>query len=156
MKTICIYCTRTGITKKIAEDIAAAVGAELSEITDGKARRGVFGFIGGAVVGLRKKLPELLPLRTERPLEEYDRVIVLAPVWCETLSPIARAFLTEEKSSLKGELDLVITHMSDLTYEEPVRKFTDSVGLAPKHFLSVKTKNHVFSDEVKGFIEELK
>lgn len=40
---LCIYYSRTGNTRAVMEKIAELLDAELLEITDGKARKGVVG-----------------------------------------------------------------------------------------------------------------
>lgn len=152
MKTLCVYATRTGHSKKIAEEIAEKLGAELLCVTDGKDYRGAWGYLVAAVVGLRKKLPALLPYQTEMPLKEYDRVITVTPIWCENLCPTVRAFLLENREELCGEWIPVVTHMSGLPYDEPARRLSQALGKPFAAFLSLQTKNHNWCPEVEEFL----
>lgn len=155
MKTLCVYSTRTGMTKQIAETIACRTGAELLRITDGKDWSGVLGYFGAAVSGLRKTLPQLLPYRTRLPLEQYDRIILCAPIWCENVCPVMRAFLTENMGLFRGEVCCVITHMSALSYEERMRGLELYLGREPARWLSVQTGNYDRSKDVEAFIRGL-
>lgn len=153
MKTLCVYHTRTGCTEKIAQAISKELNAELVEITDGKDVSGVWGYIKAAVAGLKKGLPTLCAYKTELPLAEYDRVIVACPIWCENVSPIARAFMKENDFS--GEVHVVVTHMSPMSYEKKIDQLNVYLGKAPNSFLSVQTKKHDYTMALKSFIENL-
>ena len=49
---LCIYYSRTGNTRAVMEKIAELLDAELLEITDGKARKGVVGFVAAGIFQL--------------------------------------------------------------------------------------------------------
>ncbi|MBQ0083349.1 MAG: hypothetical protein KBS52_01100 [Clostridiales bacterium] len=147
MKTLCVYSTRTRITEAVARKIADAAGAELLYITDGKDRSGFFGYIAAAISGLKKDLPELLPYKTEFPIEEYDRIIFASPIWCEDISPIIRAFLKQNADKLKGEIFAAVTHMSNIDYAQKIKK---AFGEAVK-YVSVKTHKNDFTAQIEEF-----
>ena len=155
MKTLCVYYSRTGMTEQIAREIAAGCGADLLRITDGKDRSGFFGYCAAAMAGLRKKLPVLQPYSLPAPLAEYDRVIVLSPIWCENVCPVIRAFLAAEKEQLRGEVYGVITHMSALPYDKPRAALAHSLGREALPGLSVQTRKHDWHAEVQNFIAGL-
>lgn len=153
MKTLCVYHSRTGLSKKIAEEIAAKTDAELLEITDGKDRSGIFGYMAAAVVGLKKTLPALAPYKTACPMAEYDRVIIVCPIWCENVSPIARAFMAENKFS--GDVHTVVTHMSPLPYENKIDALHTLLGKAPNSYLSLQTHKFDYTMALNAFLETL-
>ena len=152
MKTLCVYYSRTGTTKEIAQTVAGALHADLLAVTDGVNRAGVSGYIGAAVDGLRKMLPVVRPFRTPRPLERYDRVIVAAPIWCEDVCPVIRAFLTDNRGRFKGELCYIVTHMSALSYAEKITGLVRYAGKEPADWLSVQTKNYDWTQDVADFL----
>ena len=156
MKTLCVYFTRTNLTEKIAAEISRQLDAELLKITDGKDRSGVLGYITAAVLGLKKSFPKLKPYKTEYPLCEYDRIIIAAPVWCEDICPIARAFAFENRQNLKGDIYLVITHMSNISYEKKISAFETLINKKVKSFLSLKTKKHDYSIELQKFVCDIR
>lgn len=155
MKTVCIYHTRSGNSEKIARQIARELDAEVLAVTDGKDRKGFFGYIGAAVEGLRKSLPAILPCAPEYPPEEYDRVIVVAPIWCENVSPVMRAFLAQNKGRFRGELYYVITRMSGISYLPRIDALRELTGKDYTDLLQVKTHKHDPSGEVAAFIARL-
>ena len=156
MKTICIYHTRSGLSEQIARQIADQLQAEVLTVTDGKSHKGFFGYIGAAVEGLKKKLPEILPCTPSCPLEEYDKVIIVAPIWCENVSPVMRAFLAQNKNRFKGELYYVITSMSGLSYLPKIDALRDLTDKPYSDILQVKTHKNNWTAEVTNFTEKLK
>lgn len=97
---LCIYYSRTGNTRKAMEEIAAALDAELVEITDGVDRSGTAGWLRSGMDAMRKTTEPLKPFETERPLQDYRLVIVGSPVWAGRCSSVARAFLKKHGKKL--------------------------------------------------------
>ena len=154
MKTLCVYCTRSGLTEKLALEAAAKTDAETVKITDGKDRSGGWGYFCAAVAGLRRKLPELLPFETALPLSAYDRVILAAPIWSENVCPLLRRFLADHGKELTGRVYLLITHMSDQPYAKKIERLNDLLGKAPDGVLSVSTVGD-HEAETAAFLETL-
>lgn len=153
MKTLCVYCTRTGITEKISKRVADKTGAELLRITDGKNRSGFFGYIAAAAVGLNKTLPKLLEYKTAEPLETYDKIILASPVWCEDISPIMRSFIAENSDRIKGEVYIIATHMSGISYSEKAEKLKENYKLKLVSFFSVKTRKYDWTKDTDEFVK---
>lgn len=135
--------------------LAANLDAEVLEITDGKDRNGVRGFIGAAIDGLRKKLPRLQPFSTAVDLNEYDRIIVGAPIWSEDICPIARAFLMKYADEINGALYCVVTHMSENTYLKKIHKLEGGMRRTVDGYLSLQTENNDWMPEVSAFAEKI-
>ncbi len=154
MKTLCIYCTRSGITENIAKVIADITNGELVKITDGKNRKGVFGYIGAAIQALGKKLPQLMPFNTKLPIEEYDRIIIACPIWCEDVCTLAKSFADQNNDKFKGEVILVASHMSGLTYEDKIKEFYKANNIKTHKYLTLQTKNYDWKKDVEKFFGE--
>ena len=93
MKAIVIYYSYGGNTRRVAEKIGEAVGADLAEV---KTVRPYTGSYDDVVDQGRREvdsgfLPELQPLNID--LRQYDTVILGAPVWWYTFAPAMNSFL---------------------------------------------------------------
>ena len=77
---LCIYYSRSGNTRAAAEEIAAALDAELAEITDAQDRSGLKGYFRSGLDAMRRTVQPIDPLQTERPLTDYRLVILASPV----------------------------------------------------------------------------
>ena len=153
-KTLCIYYSRTGLTKQIAQQISEKLNANLVEMITEDKYEGFVGYLYACVVALSKKMPKL-SYSADVDFEEYDKIIVLAPVWVEDACPAAKAFLQDNKEELKGEVYFVLTHMSPVVYEKQISKLCGLIGKDFVGFLSVQTRNHDWTEEVEQFVENL-
>ena len=65
---LCIYYSRTGHTKQVAEDLAGELGAELVELRDNVDRSGARGWLRCGLDAMRRTTRPLLPFQTEKGL----------------------------------------------------------------------------------------
>ncbi len=152
MKSICIYCTRTGKSKKVAENISNKHGMELLQITDGKERKGFFGYVGTMFQQLGGKLPELDPVKTQYSLSEYEKIIFVFPIWCEDVSMLTKSFLNRFGKELNGQVYFIATHMSNITYEKKITAL-DGYGIKANGYFSVQSKGDSFEKAVEEYVD---
>lgn len=101
MKALVIYYSYSGNTRRVAEKIGQAAGADLAEI---KTARPYTGSYDEVVEQGRREvdsgfLPELKPLDID--LRRYDTVILGTPVWWYTSAPAMNSFLQSADLSEK-------------------------------------------------------
>jgi len=121
MKTIVIYYSYSGHTKKIAKELAAKESADIAEIKDIKRPGKLKAYILGCFAAMRGKAWPVKPLDAD--LSEYDRLILLAPIWAGNPPPAFNAMMellpngktvavkmvsASGKSSCKDRLETVI------------------------------------------------
>ena len=90
---LCVYYSRTGKTRRTMTEIAAALDAELVELTDGVPRAGLVGVIRSCLDAVRKSTRFLVPFTTAKPVKDYDLVIIGTPIWAGRCSSVIREFL---------------------------------------------------------------
>ena len=95
MKTIIIYYSLTGKTKKLAESLAKKLKSDIEEITEKKRKRGLFK--SGFEAALKLK-PRILPLKSD--LSKYDLVVIGTPIWAGNMSSPVRSFLSKYKDKI--------------------------------------------------------
>lgn len=79
MKSLVAYYSRTNVTKKLAEDIASKINADIEEINPKVNYQGKLGYIKGGKDAISEKNVELESLSHDP--EDYDVVYLGAPVW---------------------------------------------------------------------------
>ena len=89
-----VYFSRTGKTKTVGDEIAAALGADVEELRDNVDRNGPIGFIRSGREAKSGKLVRLEPLAHDP--STYDLVVAGTPVWARMMSSPVRAFLAQE------------------------------------------------------------
>lgn len=100
MKTLVIYYSRTGYTKKVAETIADLLDCHKEELVDTQDRSGPIGFVRSGRQALRKDMTVLKDIKKE--VSSYDLVIIGTPVWVLTMSTPVRTFLHDNYDQIKN------------------------------------------------------
>lgn len=101
MKTLILYYSYGGNTRKIAEMLQKEVGGDLEEIQTTKTYTGNY----DAVVDQGQwevntgYMPEIKPVQAD--LSQYDRIVVGTPVWWYTFAPAVKSFFNQY--DLKGK-----------------------------------------------------
>ena len=98
MKRLVTYYSRTGTTKRIGEEIATALGADLDEILDQKSRKGIIGWLRAGRDSQTYKMTEI---KVQKNPNDYDMIIIGTPIWANNLTPPVRTYLTQYP--LKGK-----------------------------------------------------
>jgi flavodoxin len=95
MKTLIVYYTRSGNTRKVAEELKELLSADIEEITEPSGRGGPLGWLRSGKESSDGTIPKI-NAPTKDP-SAYDIVVVGTPVWASTLSSPVRAYLTQTK-----------------------------------------------------------
>ena len=99
MRTLVVFFSRTGTTKKAAEAIAAKLEADLEAVTDKTNWSGPIGFIKGGRAAMKGKSSGI-----DAPKNDpggYDLVVIGSPVWAGRITPAIRAYLEKFGPALK-------------------------------------------------------
>ena len=154
MKTLCLYYTRTNITKTAMEHLAKLLEADLAEYTDGKDRSGVTGYIGACFASMKKSYPAIT-IKGDVQVENYDRVIIGMPVWVEGPCVIGKAFIDQYKDRLPQNVYYVVTHMASSGYDKKIQEMDKILGRASAGYVTMQTKEHDFLKDIEDFAKTL-
>lgn len=91
MKTIVLYYTFGGATKKEAEKLASQMGCGVVRVREKKNRSLIGSFIPGAPRAMRRKASAIRPLGVN--LADYDRIVIGAPIWAGYPAPAFNAIV---------------------------------------------------------------
>ena len=100
MKSLVVYYSRTNITKKLAEDIAGQIDADIEEIKSKVSYDGKMGYARGIKDGATGKIVEL-ESQTYNP-EDYDVVYVGAPVWASKAANPIISYLNQNEGKFSN------------------------------------------------------
>lgn len=127
-KTLIVYHSRSGYTRRVAQDLAGRLGADLEEVHIVQPMEGAIGYALCAIEAMAGLAPALRPARKSP--GAYDLVVVGTPVWFWSLSSPMRSWL--EKFGRRGKryaffctmggsgAPRVFAAMQELTGSEPV------------------------------------
>lgn len=89
-RVLVCYYSMTGHTRRLAQEIQRATGADLEEILEPRPRRGLIGLLRAFVDALRKREPPLLPVKHDP--ATLDLLILGGPIWARRLASPVRAY----------------------------------------------------------------
>jgi len=98
MGALVAFYSLTGATRRVAQALAAELGAEVEEMRCPKYRPGFLGFWQAGYASWRGWIPEIAP-PTHNP-SDYDLVVVGGPVWGWNACTPIRAYLMREAARL--------------------------------------------------------
>jgi flavodoxin len=126
--TLVVHFSRTGYTRRIAEEIAQAAGGDVEGIREKRQRTGLAGYFRWGRVACKHTAVEIEPaIRDPR---DYRLVILGTPVWAGRLSSPVRAYIAAHKQELPrialfctqggSGAPKVLQAMADLCGQKPV------------------------------------
>ena len=155
MKTLIVYFTRTGNTKKIVDKLQTELAADVEKINEEGSRNGPLGWLKSGRQGASKADVEISPLEADP--SSYELVVMAGPVWAGNASAPMRAFMKKYRDSLP-ETAVFLTHDSpDVT-----QAFADIDELLNKEPLArgdvnrqaIQTDGH--HEAIQVFLERLR
>lgn len=155
MKILIIYYSRTGNTKRIAQELATLLPADIEKIIESEPREGFINWLRAGKDAMQKKISIIAPIKSN--IGEYDLLIIGSPVWAFTVPPPIRSFLTQYRSEIKrvaffatmgGRGDKrAFLHMQEICAKMP---------LLTETFLEKEIKQNFYQSKLHSFIEGIK
>lgn len=154
METAVIYFSRSGVTKKAAENMAKIIKADLREIVCLEKSEGFLGFMKAGYQAMTKKEARISLVFED--VKKYDLVIVCSPVWAGNLCSPARAFLNKYGRQL-NHTAFILTHGDKknnyINIIKEMEKLIDNKAIA---FASlVSDENSDYSSELLSFAKRI-
>jgi flavodoxin len=155
MKTVIVYYSRSGATRRLADEIAAKTGADVEEIIYTESMSGIIGFVRAGHQSMSQKPAPIKPLKAD--LGGYDLVVLGSPVWAGKLSAPALSFLSTYKGSIR-QLAVFITHADGKNDYDNVFDEVERVsGLKLRSKVSSVTKDIKSGNiQLDAFLENIK
>lgn len=151
-KTLVVFYSRDGHSKKVGERIASILGADIDEIKDLKNRSGMIGWLLSGKDAATNKTTEI-----ENKIDPtaYDLVVIGTPIWVGTVTPAVRAYLTKYK------LSKVAFYCTCGDKQTKAWKDMEKLSSAPIATMEVPDKvfkagGEEFENRIKEFCDKLK
>jgi|GEM_PF-134463 len=154
MKSLLVYYSRTGTTKKVAEAISDLTNCDIEEITDEKDRSGILGFLNSGQESFRKKPASIK--RMNKDPSKYDLVILGTPTWLGNISSPVRAYLVQKKDKIQN-VAFFCTH-AGRSYGKTLKEMGGIIGKSPVAKLHLRQKDVNIGSgigDVKKFVDAL-
>lgn len=154
MKALLVYYSRTGITRRVASEIAKHLKCDVEEILDVGSRSGVLGYLRSGREAVLKKLAKIRPIRKSP--SSYGIVVIGTPVWAYNVSSPVRAYIFRNKGSFK-KVAFFCT-MGGSGSKGAFRGIEELCGKKPVALLELKAKDVLegkYAAKVKAFVGKL-
>lgn len=116
------YFSRTGRSKKIAQELAKHYSVDLCEIKDEENWQGKINFLKGGAMAAGKKAVKAIYKENS----DNKKIVLVFPVWASTFPPAVRTFIGENK---RDNIILIPTSLgTKLSDREGFVKIIDLVG----------------------------
>ncbi len=151
MRVLVVYYSRSGVTRKACEAIAASLSvagheAVTEELIDKTDREGIMGYLGGGRDAVLRKPTEIEPVVADP--AGFDLVVIGTPVWAAKCAPAARAFCEQFAGQLARVAFVATMGASgDRGAYEAMERYC---GKAPVATLTLIDK-HIRSDDAEGY-----
>jgi flavodoxin len=154
-KTLVVYYSLTGTTRKVAQAIAGMLGCDLEELTDTRKRAGVLGFIGGGKDAFLGRLTAIGPVTKDA--GDYELVLIGTPVWAWTMAPAVRTYISQHRGSLPAVAFFATAGGTGL--ERTFRRMEELCGRKPRAVLGLVAGEVLKgdpTDRIKAFVEAVR
>lgn len=154
MKSLVVFYSRTGNTKKVAETIAEQLDADMEKLIDMKKRAGIIGWLRSGWDAIREKTTDLRV--TKYSPQEYELILLGTPVWANKITPALRTYILEKKDAFKrvaffctegsSDADDVFSSLENLCEKQPI---------STKEILAKEVKKGLYKDKVGKFVQDI-
>jgi menaquinone-dependent protoporphyrinogen IX oxidase len=116
---VIVYVTRSGHSRRIAEELGTLAGVQAVEIGDPVPRRGFFGYMRTGASAARKQSSPISDPQVD--LSRADAVALVAPVWASSVCPPIRSWINAHRAELAGKkIGLLLSNLG--SPGEPLKK----------------------------------
>jgi flavodoxin len=154
MRVLIAYYSLGGTTKKLATVLASKLGADVDPIYCSEYGGGVMSFLKACYDSITGRLPTVIG--TSKAVENYDLVLVGAPIWAGHIATPARAYLKQRKGQFPTVGYFVTYGGSNI--ERALAEFAEIGGQVPQATLALRTADVVtgnLDQAVASFVRDL-
>ncbi len=155
MKSLILYYSRSGATAKVANALGTALSADIKEIKCPRYQSGWFAYLRAGYDSVKGRLPLIdVP---EVVFEDYDLVIIGAPIWTSYPALPLRSFLAQ-KPELPGRVAVFLTYGGHSPAEKAVKMVEGLLHIPLEVSLELPHDQVVegrYSDAVDTFVAKL-
>ncbi|MBN2228619.1 MAG: hypothetical protein JW779_03425 [Candidatus Thorarchaeota archaeon] len=155
MTYLVAYYSRTGNNRAIAEQIAKLLSADIDEIIDKKKRQGKVGWL---LAGRDSMSGNLTEIEFKKNPQDYDTIIIGAPIWAGNPIPPIRTYLQNVDLSGKRVAFFICAKSDGFNevFPQQVALIPNSEHIGNFGIREDRFKNEDYSADLQAFIEKVK
>jgi len=137
MKTLILYYSLSGSTRKIATQKAAEIKADIEEIIETKKMSVLKAYVIGAYKAMKRKKTEIQPIKSQ--LNNYEKIIIMFPVWASVPAPAFNNIVEQLPQGKQVELVMVSAASGTSRTAETTKKLITARGCEVTDYTDIKT-----------------
>ena len=152
MKSLVVFYSRTNVTKKLAEDIASKIDADVEEIIPKVNYQGKMGYVRGGKDAIQEKVIDLDPLRYDP--QVYDVVYLGCPVWASRPATPLVSYIKQNEGKFSN-VKFFIT-AGGTGHDSTLEHMEKHLSLKPLSTLALTTKEvkkNLYDDKLTEFLK---
>jgi flavodoxin len=137
MKTLILFYSFSGSTRKLASQKASETGADIEEIIETKKMSVLKAYTSGAYRAMKRKKTEIQPIKSQ--LNNYEKIIIMSPVWAGNPAPVFNSIIENLPSGKKIELVMVSAGSGTKKSAEGTKNLIAAHGCEVTDYTDIKT-----------------
>ncbi|MFH1126789.1 MAG: hypothetical protein ABIG84_05520 [archaeon] len=155
MKTLIVFYSRSGNTKKVALKMRDMLKCDIEEIVDTMNRAGVWGVIGAGLDSILNRQTVLAKMKKDP--TTYDLVIIGAPVWAGRISVPARTYISRNREGiLKTAFFCTCADPENTKIDCQIDELFVKKPVAVLKLRDDDVRRGEFAEKLKGFVRRIK
>jgi flavodoxin len=153
-RILIVYYSRTGNTKKVAEDLVKALGCDVERIIDTKKRTGPLGYLFAGRDAGKSSLTKIE--EPKRDPSSYDLVLIGTPVWNDSVSTPIRTYLSMQKNKIASVAFFLTQLGNDRKAFDEMQKILNRPPIATLQLTKVQSLDvSDYKDKIGVFLRQL-
>ena len=136
MKILVVFYSRTGNTRRVAEEIINSLDCDIEEIIDTKNRSGMLGYIRSGRDANSRKLTVLKDIINDP--SKFDLLIIGTPIWGGHVSTPVRTYIHQNQANFKSVAFFCTA--GGKSFDGAFNDMRELCGVAPIENLGVQAK----------------
>lgn len=155
MKTLIVYYSRTGRTKKIAEIIQSALNCEIERIKDIKNREGIMGWLSAGREAEKKSTTKLKSVQYNP--SDYNIVIIGSPTWNGRVSVPIRTYIQQHQENFTNVALFSTGDIDKSAAIDDMKEILKKRIFTSMHLIrGNEIDNNKYHKKVETFVEKIK
>jgi len=105
MKTLILFYSYTGNSKRFAENLSKKIDADIEEVKTDKRPGTIAAYVLGSFSAMRQKSVIIKPIQAD--ISQYDHFILIAPIWAGNPAPAFNSMIDNLSAKKSVELYLI-------------------------------------------------
>ena len=134
MKTLILFYSYTGNSKRFAENLSKKIGADIEEVKTEKRPGTIAAYVLGSFSAMQQKSVIIKPIQTD--LSQYDSFVLIAPIWAGNPAPAFNSMI--DNLSAKKSVELYLISSSGNSNKDKISSYVENKGFQILDYHDIK------------------